>query len=78
MTDILQTNVYVTPVYITVSGLCQDEVLVLEGYRAVKERQGGTLFLDMQNGVVQKFDVKPNCGNAQLLNTALGKRKLRE
>ena len=67
----------------TISGLTQvwlarDEIVMLTAYRAVRQQGRGTLFLDMNQGQVTKFDVRPDVGSPQVLNQALGKGKLRD
>ena len=72
-----------TPV-VTVSGvplhlLTPDELTVVTAWRLIRDTDGGSLHVDLQQGRVAKFDVKPNVGNVQLLNEMLaGYRKLRD
>jgi len=59
--------------------LPRDEYMVLEAYRLVRRQGNGTLYIEIKDGVVQKFDPRPSVGSAKALNLALkGDRKLME
>lgn len=60
------------PAPITISGaafhpLSQDELTVLTGYRLVRAQGGGSMIVEFQDWRVVKWDVRPNFGNAKVL-----------
>lgn len=56
--------------------LTPDEEIALSGYRHVRD-YGGSLHVEFYNGRATKWDVRPQIGNTEALNNALGKARLR-
>lgn len=52
--------------------LSPDEAMLVAGYRAVKQQQAGTLFVEFDKGFMVKCQIRPDYGNAKLFNIALG------
>lgn len=58
--------------------LSEDEAIVLDGYRKVRDHGSGSVYLEMNQRRITKWDVRPNVGSVEQLNRILAPKPLKD